>query len=735
MERRDIQIEKFLIDHSSAGRSIADVFIPETTPLEQQSLGQLIVLIEIDTPDPEHEAIIRRIGETIRLAYYGSEQFNIEIAFEQALQKTNENLQGLLREGRSDWVEKLSAILAIQKGRELHFTHFGNIHGFLIHGVRMVDILENVGERSERTNPLKIFSNIISGTLREQDAILFCTTSILDYLSKEKLRRMIVEMSPEKTVQALYQLLAENSHEMTFAAVLTKIVPEPERMREKKDEVIKTPYPSPSAPNLSMNELRGKERVTSELLTPPLLPQFLKRFKILPATIQRHLLHRPQRRRGENSFYSERGSTAFPQKGSIIKMFIAVGNRLLKIVKSPKRTLPRQIRTLPGITNHGAAKVLLHFQALPRSRKLILLAAIILIMIFSTNIVHLGERKERKNIAQGYDERIAEASEKFSSAEAALIYENEEDARKLLSEAKALVESVPEKGFKEKRNSLLEKIQKSLILVNHVVNIDHPASTINLEDLGFDQEPSGMAFSDSSLFVYSSRNQEILIISTQDHSAKTISLPDTIEGDIQKILPLRSSHLLLTTANEKFYDVNAQDGTSVPLTLNIPIDQRTIQDVAIYLGRIYILDPQSSQIFRHDRSGNVYGAGTPWVTDPTLDLKNAVSLTIDGALYVAKSNGEIWKLLDGGKDPGLTLSSLDPSFSRPTKIVTAPNIANLYILDSLNQRIVVLTKEGKLMNQYSSQQFDNLKDFIVLEDQKTIYVLNGKKILKLDLGK
>jgi hypothetical protein len=44
-----------------------------------------------------------------------------------------------------------------------------------------------------------------------------------------------------------------------------------------------------------------------------------------------------------------------------------------------------------------------------------------------------------------------------------------------------------------------------------------------------------------------------------------------------------------------------------------------------------------------------------------------------------------------------------------------------------------MTKYGELVNQYSSDKFNNLLDMSVSKDEKEIYLLNGLKVYKIEL--
>ena len=71
---------------------------------------------------------------------------------------------------------------------------------------------------------------------------------------------------------------------------------------------------------------------------------------------------------------------------------------------------------------------------------------------------------------------------------------------------------------------------------------------------------------------------------------------------------------------------------------------------------------------------------------------------------------------------------LDPKLESPTKIKTTAESKYLYILDPPTKRLAVLNKDGDLISQYTSSKFDQLKDFVVVEAEKKIYLLNGSSV-------
>ena len=110
-----------------------------------------------------------------------------------------------------------------------------------------------------------------------------------------------------------------------------------------------------------------------------------------------------------------------------------------------------------------------------------------------------------------------------------------------------------------------------------------------------------------------------------------------------------------------------------------------------------------------------------------------VSFTVDNFVYLLRPNGEIIKVYSGLRSqPGLPILKLDPPVLGAVKILTTPDDKNLYILDQVGKRIVVISKDGELINQYFSDKFDIMRDMAVDSANQRIYVANGNQIFQID---
>jgi len=68
-----------------------------------------------------------------------------------------------------------------------------------------------------------------------------------------------------------------------------------------------------------------------------------------------------------------------------------------------------------------------------------------------------------------------------------------------------------------------------------------------------------------------------------------------------------------------------------------------------------------------------------------------------------------------------------------SKIFTLPGLSYLHLLEPAQKRIVILNKSGQIIKQFQSEKFDNLLDFAVSEDGKTIWLLNGLKLYQIKI--
>ncbi len=213
----------------------------------------------------------------------------------------------------------------------------------------------------------------------------------------------------------------------------------------------------------------------------------------------------------------------------------------------------------------------------------------------------------------------------------------------------------------------------------------------------------------------------------------------TLLGFELKNPPANGQVLYLTQDSKTIYmldqnSISSADKTSLK-TKNIiknNNDWSSPGGIGVYFGNIYVLDKKTNQILKYTTTDGGFVKTNYIGKDTTIDFSKAVSLTIDGSIYVLLQNGTIDKFTKG-KQEQFTIASLDTKLANPSRIFTSADAKNLYVLDNGNSRIVVLGKDGAYQSQYQTHILKDAKDFDVVESDKKIFILSGSKIWQIDI--
>lgn len=148
-----------------------------------------------------------------------------------------------------------------------------------------------------------------------------------------------------------------------------------------------------------------------------------------------------------------------------------------------------------------------------------------------------------------------------------------------------------------------------------------------------------------------------------------------------------------------------------------------------YLAFVYSV--KDNTIMKFSKSGTALD-GSVWATDDS--VKGAVSMAVDGNIFLLKSDGSLLKFYSGVKE-AFNISGLDKPLNNPVNIVKDVDLNNIYIADKGNGRVVVLDESGNLVAQYlpKSGFWGDLNGVSVSRDEKTLYILSGTKVYNFNI--
>lgn len=723
-------IAELFLDNAESDRNAIHLYISQPTPLEENNLGKIFVVLEFDNPQRYTEEIIERITSAFSESYYRSSDFEVEAAFERALQKVNQAVKDSISEYGEDWVYSLNAIIGVIHETAVYFTYVGSMEGFLVQGQEIIDVIQK--SKDNDIKPLKLFTNIISGQCPEKCAMLFSTSNLLDYLSLEKIRRVVKELEPEHAVAEFQNILTESTALSNIAGIVlatekgTRALEEAVSLDDSLDHTEFTEAED------SMERLITQEQLTDDLLAPSIWPTIKKRLNSVGSN----------RQSGSGNSETQRSSLNYGRsqnKGYLILLIILnflknvgiqiivglsyVGRQILRLFKERDSISSKVGTSVNGATNW--------FTRLSGPRKIFLGLFIIVLVIFFVSIMVKDKSVEKAETTESYDSTLTDIENKLGEIESKKIMNDEGGERTLVAEAEELLKTLPADNgaIAERVDGLRKRIDEYNNTLNKVTVLSNLAEVGNFTAANADASVSYITKIGDNIYGFDSAKNSIyrINLASKEVSNVTSSTNEdyrSIENDsVATTLALLSTGAFVQF-NPVLEKTTAVDAADLP-------DGANAVDFDIFADRLYTLDTAHKQIYRQQQSGDTYGQPVEWLEEE-IDLSGAVSLDIDSSIYVLLNSGEILKL-DSGKKSKFTVDEFGPSLAGAAKLIKDSASSPFYISNPSTQRVVVLDSEGKLDKQFTGDQFANMKDILVDEANSKMYVLAGSSVYEVGL--
>lgn len=318
----------------------------------------------------------------------------------------------------------------------------------------------------------------------------------------------------------------------------------------------------------------------------------------------------------------------------------------------------------------------------------------------------------------------------IEKAEGQAVY-SEDQARRTLSTALAQMEDLdtetPER--KEAIDNLTTQAEGVKKKLQRLVNVENPTAIYSAtEGLADGALLSPILFQEKIVLV-NRANEKLIVINPENREAKEITLPEGSEG-ITGIAAGKTS-VIVHVGSKKLISVNIDTGASSSLSFDAS-QEKNITDITTYGSKLYILDAESQQIWRHQSVSGGFGTGAKYLQASATDLSNAVSLAIDANIYVLNSDGSVARFFNGGQD-GFSISPIDPELKNGNSIWADADSETVAIADAQGKRIITFTKEGQLIGQYVSPVFKGPTDILGDAKAKKLYAIDNNILYEFPL--
>lgn len=769
-----ISLNTFLIQSQATEHpQIIISLAPPPSPSKRQ-MGRLFALAEISSPGADAKSETQVFINKVFKQFQELAATDAPTAFERALDWANRSASELLG---AELKKNLNIIFGCLKQQNLQFAVAGQLTAYIIYkeknNYQHLDLVKNYTHQAEDNNTF--FSDLISGVLHPEYFVLFATKSLFDFLTIDRLKKILVSQPPDEVCSYLEKLLNQLENQAGFGGLLIEcghLAPKPAAGAE----------PSRLTSNASIRKLIIKEQETAQILSPSLWPDIKKLFTFdrpqkkqpalpptglptgeaggTPTTNVGATQTTPTARVGASptvpkphrdiqtlktiiQIYNSINLWRLRIKNGVTAFFHGLGaaarriyvnffHALLRIPQTVKNPLPAIKNFLINfylLIRPALMRAKFRFMALTPKRRVLFSIFCVLLLFFSISLASKTFWERRQLANEQYNTIVNEIKTKIDDADAAIISTNEDSARDILKQIQTSLVNFPHNSANRQKmyDRFMTEVTRLSNKLQHFTEVT-PTTEVDLSTLQTAINPSDFVLTDKNFLFLTRGAGEMAFYNAQNKNLFPLS-ESRIDNFKNKTLQKNNTVLLLNQGNRlvQFNPVDRAFEVKEAAWANLDAQ---IQLISTYNNRLYAVDIKNNRLTKHNPSTTGFGKGESWLKDNKTVLNATTDMAIDSTIYLA-AGPEIWKL-ENGQKKNMDLNRLLPPLQSATRIYTQNGSSKLFILDSGFKRIIIWDKQkNKMISQLTSAQFTDLRDFAVNEKEKKIYILDGRKVLSV----
>lgn len=683
-----IDLHEFFVSGNDSERLHVLLHVSEPSTARELAHGYFFAVIEVDHGTTETIEACQELISTLEKQYYTLPTDGEKHPFELAVEYVNRRSHHLILDRKV----RLSIVVGAISGQSLLFATHGEHAIHLLYSKN--DELEDITLGDADTSGTQLFPAIMQGEVGKGDILYAVTPRTADYIPPERMKKMLAKKPPRVAAANIQETLENMDSGLGFGGVL-----------------------------LQMEETLGNKGVGA-----PVTDDGIEE----PEEVE--MMSRPQKRTRD-----------VPPRGDILSGFgVAMARIVVGFAKLIKGLLIGTGKLLFGgvliITNWGGQRESVlesmsrtveekrqYLLNLPITTKILAIVMILLLAIFAGTVFVNRIRAEREQVAQTYLDTVQAITDKITAAEASAIYNDKAKALALIGEADTMAQNLPDDPGekKAKRTELLERVAAQRERLRNVTKVS-PTLVAKLTTDRPETNVTLLARLQNTLIAYGPNDTALHMV---DMSSKAITRKDigVVKGLKKHYVPKEGENILFIAENNRLANYDKESGTVALVEIASGAPEKSLVDVAVYNQRLYALDTETNQIYRHNKTQAGYDKGTTWVKQLNEPLTNANSFTIDGDIFIMETTGKIRKF-SAGIEQAFSLQDVDPVLSGSGLIWTYTDLSNIYVLDTKNARVVVLDKNGVMKAQYVADAWKEPTGMVVDETKRTIYVLENNTV-------
>jgi hypothetical protein len=721
------------------------------TASESRNLGDQIFLayvFEVMQPWLPSAHLLPALNATLEAEYPKlvdpANTSSIDDKFELLLRAVNQTLNQVSEEGETDWIGNLNGIIMVLSGEELHFSQTGQCPAYLLQNNRIRQVTDDPSAQQD-PHPLKTFSNLASGQLKDGDQLLVANHELYREISLDALRRILNTASPFQSAQAISKELKREKNPAVSTLILkftgtAPAQPEPESviLEEEMQSGLKkfgkrlAPFLDKAkdmgqkagsaalatgkqaqgvladkvAPKVGEIAQKGKDFLTKEDepkaspdTTQPVAEPAQAVEPAQEAPAERPVVEIiPSKKHGEKVHLqaiaeaAEARITQEPEED--FSSIIPDSERTIETKHTPESKVLHTIKhhgtnilaTIGPVVKKLMSKAIVWLRV-PGNRKKAALGGGVLILLIT---IWIGISAARKPSASSDNQSNASILSEVTKLKDTI--QTEIDSQQTIQASKDTETALTKLASLKDPNSS-QQSQADALWTSIAAESDKLTTATRLANSTASYQFTGEArgFISGLPYFYgwnaSSNNLFRTGIGEPSQTQATVALADTNDTILSVARSSEADTAGYTLTKQGKVLRIVQTGTQTLLRSIAPSsgDFAAGDAIASYAGNVYILDGKAGLLWKYANTGTSYNKGVSIIDINKFDIKKSVSVAVDGSFYLLKSDGTLSKYTSGKEDGSFLVQNvpaLAQKLVQPTAVVTSETYANVYVLDA-----------------------------------------------------
>ena len=740
LQKIEISVTEILIAENDALKPYIQTFHYEPENIALQALGSVFGIFEIDDQSEDSAYIVNFLTSIVKKEYYTHPKRSSIESLEATLHKINMALSKLIKQDNTAWLGKLNASLCVFDKNQIHFSVSGKAKTLLIRDNMLTDISDGLSEESE-LHPLKTFTEVSSGRLKENDKIILTTPGLFEVITPQDLQKNADRFTNEQFSQYIKTALV---NQLLFGGTIivnvqTKTIKTPALAKQKAPKVVDTEIPNA----FSQIAFSKKQEVDAFIETPA--EEIIEQDSEYTDSKTGHIYIQgdiPEVKSNEKWLHF------VWQCEDISRNFFA----------GFKKYSSRFFRQLQQFAKTQTENIFDIYHTAQEKRKLKEKPIHVEVHADTTRESLLENdandfnqyEESTEDTYQGHEHnRVIEESEKISTP---FIHKVTPFFTRLLPQFTKL--HVLYRKLTNKQKLMVLGALFAIFIIPYLIisaqgkgkvaDTKTPESQPMVQKNPLEQDRKMHSISNTqTIFSNNSILKIVLLKNVPFAITKTavVSLEDPAKS-AQFTLPQEYgntiihatnmndlSTIFLLTDTGKMISFSPLNKRFTENAISLP-DVTHIADISAYLTYVYVLDSKSNAILRYPRATGGFAESTQWLKE-SLEIQDNDTMTVDEDVYIAKNNQLV--AYNRGKRDSITFETSETPivFSR---VFSVNESQNIYTVDAVNGRVIKFDKNGGILGQFSHENIKNAQSIAIDEQNQIAYITTDTQTLTLKLN-